>query len=63
MHFTEKSYLKLPNYTAYHTNHPAGNAWGGTAIIIENFIKHHQLKSYSQYFLQAASVSMEDSIS
>jgi hypothetical protein len=26
MHFTEKSYLKLPNYTAYHTNHPAGNA-------------------------------------
>jgi hypothetical protein len=23
-HFTEKSYLKLPNYAVYHTNHPAG---------------------------------------
>jgi hypothetical protein len=22
MHFTEKSYLKLPNYTVYHSNHP-----------------------------------------
>jgi hypothetical protein len=31
-HFTEKSYLKLPNYTVYHTNHPAG-----TAIIIKIF--------------------------
>jgi hypothetical protein len=36
-HFTEKSYLKLPKYVIYHTNHPAG-----TAIIIKNSIKHHQ---------------------
>jgi hypothetical protein len=28
-HFTEKSYLKLPNYAVYHMNRPAG-----TAIII-----------------------------
>jgi exonuclease III len=33
-HFTDKSYLKLPKYTVYHTNHPAGAAHGGTAIII-----------------------------
>jgi hypothetical protein len=25
-HFTDKSYLNLPNYTGYHTNHPAGTA-------------------------------------
>jgi hypothetical protein len=30
MHFTEKCYLKVPNYAVYHTNYPAG-----TAIIIK----------------------------
>jgi hypothetical protein len=34
-HFTEKSYLKVPKYTAHHTFHPAGTARGGTAIIIK----------------------------
>jgi hypothetical protein len=62
-HFTEKSYLKLPNYTPYHTNNSPRTALGGTAIIIENSIKHHQLNSYSQYFLQAPCVLVEDSIS
>jgi hypothetical protein len=57
MHFTEKSYLNLPNYTVYHTSHPAG-----TAIIITNSIKHHQLNNYSQDFLQETSVSVEDSV-
>jgi hypothetical protein len=61
-HFIEKSYLKFPNYAVYHTNHPAGTARGGTAIIIiiKNTIKHHQLNNYSQDFLQATSVSVED---
>jgi endonuclease/exonuclease/phosphatase family metal-dependent hydrolase len=62
MHFTEKSYLKLPNYTSYHMNHPAGAARGGTAIIIKSCIKHHQLNSYSQEFHQAINVSVEDSV-
>jgi hypothetical protein len=61
-HLTEKSYLKLPNYTTYHTNNPARTARGGTVIIIKNCIKHHQLNSYSQDFLQATSVSVEDSV-
>jgi hypothetical protein len=34
-HFTEENYLKLPNYTTYHTNHPAGTVQGGTAVIIK----------------------------
>jgi hypothetical protein len=45
-HFTDKSYLKLPKYTVYHTNHPAGTACGGTAIIIKTTIKHHLQSSY-----------------
>jgi hypothetical protein len=44
-HFPEKSYLKLSNYAVYHTNHPAGTARGGTAIIIKNTIKPHQLNN------------------
>jgi hypothetical protein len=51
-HFTEKSYLKLPSSTAYH---PARTAQGGTAIIIKNCIKHYQLNSYIQDFIQATS--------
>jgi hypothetical protein len=35
-HFTEKTYLKLPNYTVYHTNHPARTVRGGAAIIKKN---------------------------
>jgi hypothetical protein len=57
MNFTAKCYLKLSNYTVYHTNHPAGSA-----IIIKNSIKHHQPNNYSQDFLQATSVSVEDSV-
>jgi hypothetical protein len=33
-HFTEESYFKLPFYTVYHTNHLAGTARGGSAIIV-----------------------------
>jgi exonuclease III len=27
--FTEKSYIRIPKYTLYHTSHPAGAARGG----------------------------------
>jgi endonuclease/exonuclease/phosphatase family metal-dependent hydrolase len=60
-HFTDKSHLRLPNYIVYHSNHPAGTARGGSAIIIKRSIKHHQLDSHTQDFLQATSVSVEDS--
>jgi hypothetical protein len=38
------------------------NCWGGTAIIIINTIKHHKLSNYSQDYLQATNVSVEDSV-
>jgi hypothetical protein len=59
--FTDKSYLKPPKYTVYHTNNPAGTARGGAAVIIKTTIKHHLQSSCKQDFLQAASVSMEES--
>jgi hypothetical protein len=54
--------MKLPNYSVYHTNHPAGTARIETAIIIKATIRHHLQSSYRQDFLQATSMSVEDSI-
>jgi hypothetical protein len=61
-HFTGKSYIRIPRYTAYHTNHPAGTARGGTALILKNSIQHHSLNPYSHSFLQATSVTVEDTV-
>jgi hypothetical protein len=58
--FTDKSYLRRPNYTVYHSNHPTGTARGRSAIIIKRSIKHHQLNNHSEDFPQATSVSVED---
>jgi hypothetical protein len=58
----KKSYLKLPSYTVYHTNHPARTARSGMALIINNSINNDQLNNYSQNFLQGTSVSVEDSV-
>jgi hypothetical protein len=57
--FSEKYYLKLPNYTAYHRNHPVGTTRGGTAVIIKNCIKHHQLNIHRKDFLLATNVLVE----
>ena len=34
-HFTQKSYVSIPNFTIFNTNHPDNTAHGGTAIIIK----------------------------
>jgi hypothetical protein len=57
-----KAICEFSHYTIYRTNHPAGTAREGTAIIIKNAIKHHPLPNYSPNYLQATSVSVEDSV-
>jgi exonuclease III len=59
-HFTTRSYIKIPNYTIYATQHPEDTAHGGTAIIIKNSIKHHLHGHYILAHLQATSVTIED---
>jgi hypothetical protein len=46
-HFTDKNYFKLPFYSVYHTNQPAGTAHDGSAIIIKNSIQHNLHNGYS----------------
>jgi hypothetical protein len=47
-HFTEKSFLKSPEYNLYHTNHPDNTAHAGSAVLIKNTIDHYQLNRYKK---------------
>ena len=38
--FTNQSFMRFHNYEMYPTNHLAGTARGGTAILIKKSIKH-----------------------
>jgi exonuclease III len=51
-HFTEKSYIRIPQYILvhYHTNHPAGTAQGGTAIILRKLHPAPPIKSLQPSF-------------
>jgi len=59
-HYTEKSYIKIPNYAIYNTRHPDGTAHGGTAIIIRNSIKHYEKEKFGKEHLQATSIVVID---
>ncbi|PNF20480.1 RNA-directed DNA polymerase from mobile element jockey [Cryptotermes secundus] len=58
-HFTTKNFFRIPNYITYTTNHPAGTARGGTAIIIKCTIQHNPLNPFTQDYLQATSIALE----
>lgn len=59
-HFTEKNYLKFNGYKLYDTKHPSGKGHGGTAILIKNRIKHHEIEGYCKDHIQATSICLEE---
>jgi len=59
-HLTTRSYLKIPNYTIYDTQHPDGTAHVGTAILIKNSIKHYLHGHYKLEYLQATIITVQD---
>jgi hypothetical protein len=59
-HFTEQSYVNIPNYITYATNHPDGKARACSAIIIRKYIKHNELPKYETDHIQATNISIED---
>lgn len=59
-HFTNKSFLKIPNYNIYNTNHPSGRGHGGTAIIASAKLKCIELGQYNHEFLQSTAIQIED---
>lgn len=59
-HFTPKSFINIPNFSIFHTNHPDNTAHGGTAIIIRKSIRCTELEGYKKDYLQATSIIIED---
>lgn len=57
-HFTDKSYICIPSFKVYFTNHPAGTARGGTAIIIKNSIKHQIEDKFEKMHIQATTITI-----
>lgn len=57
-HFTGKSYLNIPDYSIYCTNHPDGTAHGGSTVIIKSTIKHHLSDKYQTPYIQATSITI-----
>lgn len=59
-HFTDRSYFKIPNFTLYFTNHPDNTAHAGSAILVRDSLKHYELPSFKEDYLQATSIVLED---
>ena len=45
-HFTKQPYIKFRGYKGYHTIHPETSARGGSAVIINENIHHHEETKY-----------------
>lgn len=58
--FTNKTYMKIPKYTIYATNHPDNTAHAGTALIVKDTLKHYELPKYHQEHLQATTIAVQD---
>ena len=59
-HFTNRSFIRIPDYKVYDTKHPDGTAHGGTAVIIKDSIKHHETNKFQEAHLQATSVTVKE---
>ena len=59
-HFTNTSYITIPNYSIYYINHPDETAHGGTVVIIRQNIKHYVRAEYRHENIQATSIANED---
>jgi exonuclease III len=59
-HFTNRSYITIPNYNIYYTNDPDKTTHGGTAVIIRQNIKHCVRAEYRHENIQAISIAIED---
>lgn len=60
IHCTGKSYVNIPYYNVYHTNHPDGCAHDGSAILIRNKIKHSHITPYCEDYIQATSMVVDE---
>lgn len=50
--------LRLTNHTVYRTDRPGGKAFGGTAVIVRNTVRHEELVLPELYRLEATGVCL-----
>ena len=60
-HFTRESYLKLRDFEVYHTIHPSNCARGGSAVIINTGVLHHEDVKIETEEFQITSVKIKTS--
>jgi len=59
-HLIYKNYIKIQEYSIYHSVHPDGKTHGDTAVIIKNTIGHYESNKYIKDYLQATSIVVRD---
>lgn len=57
-HLNSDHYIKIPNYTVYHADHPSGRARGGSAIIISNTLSHYPLENFITPGIQGTTIKL-----
>lgn len=55
-HFTKQSYIKFKGYKTYHALHPHNKARGGSAVIVKESIKHHEVNKYEEPDIQSVAI-------
>jgi len=59
-HFTDRTVLKIPQYSLYHSNHPDGTAHGGATILIRTSLQHFEAPNYQTDKIQASTLRITD---
>ena len=59
-HFTDRTVLKIPQYSLYHSNNPDGTVHGGTAIIIRTSLQHFEALAYQTDKIQTSILRITD---
>ena len=58
-HFTKQSYIKFKSYKVYHNINPGNSARGGSAVIINENVHHHEETKYETEGTQAKAVCIK----
>lgn len=59
-HFTNLSFFRIPNFIMYNANHPDNAAHAGSAILVRQHIKHHEMTNFQSDYLQSTTIVVED---
>ena len=58
-HTTKDSFLKMPGYSAYWTNHPSGKARGGSALFVNKKIRHFPTENVNEEYVQTTGITVK----